>query len=262
MAFKLPKTPNPNLPLIDRRRALGTLFTVGAAGLTSGVSRHALAASAIAPATSCTLSPDLTEGPYWVDERLNRFDVTGGSTLAAVDDAVPLYLYLYVVDANCQPLSGVQVDIWHCHAAGSYSDENQASNGASTVAQTWLRGYRISSEAGSANFRTIYPGWYRGRTTHIHVRARYYAANGNATYNWTTQLFFDDAVSDTVFANAPYVRRTAVDVYNSSDGIYAGGGSQTMLALTRTDSGVYSGSATLSLNLATAADEIWQDGFS
>jgi protocatechuate 3,4-dioxygenase beta subunit len=260
MSIKTPRNPNPNIALLNRRQVLGTLCAFGAAGVATpfGIIPSTRAATT---AASCTLSPALTEGPYWVDEGLNRFDVTAGSTLAAIAGAVPLYLYLNIVDANCNPLSGVQVDIWHCHAAGSYSDENQASNGASTLGQTWLRGYRISSESGSANFKTIYPGWYRGRTTHIHVRARYYDANGNVSYNWTTQLFFDDTTSDAIFANAPYSARMASDVYNSTDNIFSGGGSQTMLALVQTGSGAYTGTATLSLNLATAADEIWQDGF-
>jgi protocatechuate 3,4-dioxygenase beta subunit len=260
MASKAKNALNPNLALLERRRALGTLCALGAAGLAGRLS-GAITPARAAAAASCSLSPELTEGPYWVDEGLKRYDITGGSTLVAIANAVPLYLQINLVDANCQALSGVQVDLWHCHAAGSYSDENAASNGASTLGQTWLRGYRVTSEAGVAQFKTIYPGWYRGRTTHIHVRARYYDSQGNATYNWTTQLFFDDTTSDAVFASAPYVARSSTDVYNSTDNIYVSGGAKTLLSLSKGLDGSYTGTATLALSLATSADEVWQDGF-
>jgi protocatechuate 3,4-dioxygenase beta subunit len=161
---------NPNLALVGRRRALGALCALGAAGVVARMPAGAVA-SANAATTDCALSPQLTEGPFWVDEHLNRYDVTGGSTLAAIATAVPLYLQIAIVDAACQPLSGVQVDIGHCHAAGLYSNENAAWNDASTLGQTWLRGYRSTAADGIAQFRTIHPGWYPGRTTHIHVRA-------------------------------------------------------------------------------------------
>jgi protocatechuate 3,4-dioxygenase beta subunit len=108
-----------------------------------------------------------------------------------------------MLTAGCPPLQGVQIDVCHCHAGGLYSDEQ--ANG--TLGQTWLRGYQVTDANGNVSFTTIYPGWYSGRTIHIHLMARYYDSEGNTTYEFTTQLYFDDAISDIVLANAPYNTR-------------------------------------------------------
>lgn len=238
-----------------RRQAIATLCALGAAGL---LGRRLRAAPALAlPDDACVLSPSLTIGPYFVDERLKRADLTAGASTAFIADAVPLQLDIAVVSASaaCAPLAGVQIDLWHCHAGGLYSDE--ADNG--TLGETWLRGYQISDAAGRTAFRTIYPGWYRGRTIHIHAMARWFDAVGQTTYQFITQLFFDDALNDSVLARAPYNTRGNRDTSNARDGIYA---PSMQVALSPAAAGGYAGAATLALDLAPQlADAVFADGF-
>ena len=199
----------------------------------------------------CTLAPQLTEGPYWVDENLNRSDITTDTTRASVLDALPLALTIRVYDANgnscgLNPVANVQIDIWHADAAGEYSDSS--GNGQSnTVGQTFLRGYQVTDGNGTVTFKTIYPGWYSGRTTHIHLRARTYDANGNTTYNFTTQLFFDDSVTDSVYTLPPYNSRSARNTRNSNDMLYQSAESPLLLNLSLNSTSSASGEVTIGL---------------
>ena len=121
-------------------------------------------------------------------------------------------------------LQGAQVDIWHCDASGIYSDVQ-----GSTAGQNFLRGYQVTDASGVARFTTIYPGWYSGRAVHIHVKVRLFDASNNTTTEATTQVFFDDTITDTVYKNvSPYSGRSTRDTRNSADNIY---GNQTVLLL-------------------------------
>jgi protocatechuate 3,4-dioxygenase beta subunit len=243
---------------ITRRDALGTLGALGFIGIV-GSGPHARAAAAGA----CVLTPKMTIGPFFVDEGLKRSDIRGGtgSDTPFIADALPLYLTIHAAStltAGCPPLQGVQIDVWHCHAGGLYSDEQ--ANG--TLGQTWLRGYQLTDANGNVSFTTIYPGWYQGRTIHIHVLARYYDDTGNITYKFATQLYFDDAISDKVLANAPYDTRGERDTTNQDDGIYA---ASMLLELQPAAGGApgYSGSIGLGLQLEPpgAGDLVFADGF-
>jgi protocatechuate 3,4-dioxygenase beta subunit len=200
----------------------------------------------------CMLAPQMTEGPYWVDERLNRADLTTNTTRTSVLNAVPLTLDILLQDQSGQACGinaggNVQVDIWHCDAAGAYSDVSGAGQ-ANMVGQTFLRGYQVSDAAGLVSFRTIYPGWYTGRATHIHLRARVYDANGNTTYNFASQLFFDDSFTDQVYTRSPYNTRGARDTRNSNDFIYAGASARApLLTLSNRSDGSVSGTIALGL---------------
>jgi protocatechuate 3,4-dioxygenase beta subunit len=134
-----------------------------------------------------------------------------------------------VAAAGCTPLANALVDVWHCDGGGSYSDISAGGNG-DTKGQNWLRGYQLTNANGKATFKTIYPGWYQGRTVHIHFKIRTNAGATGGT-EFTSQLFFDDAVSDTVFANAPYAARGNRSTRNDSDGIYGQSGGVLTLAL-------------------------------
>jgi len=165
-------------------------------------------------------SPALTEGPYFVDEILNRSDMTVDPTDNTVQAGLPLSLNINLKQlTNCAlvPLTGVYVDIWHCNAAGVYSD--QAAN--NTVGKKFLRAYQATDRNGAVRFQTIYPGWYGGRAVHIHAKVRIF--NGpNSTYELTTQFFFDDAITDKIYQAAPYNTRGRRDTLNTVDGIYQG----------------------------------------
>src|SRR5262249_2055238 len=124
------------------------------------------------------------------------------------------------------------VDIWHCDAGGSYSDE--AAN--NTVGQKYLRGYQVTDENGEARFTTIYPGWYSGRTVHIHFKVRLFDGDTRA-YEFTSQLFFDDSLTSQIVTEAPYNQRGTPDTSNSRDGIYGQSNGQLTLDPTQDGSG-------------------------
>jgi protocatechuate 3,4-dioxygenase beta subunit len=161
------------------------------------------------------LVPAMTEGPFFVDTALHRADLTGDPS-PGVRQGYPLDLALRVVDVRdrCRPLRGMQVDIWHTDALGRYSGV-QGERG-----ETYCRGYQVSDADGRVAFRTVYPGWYPGRTIHIHVKARRYDGTRRKTYEFTTQIFFDDAVNDAIMSTAPYDRRGPRSTRNDRDGIY------------------------------------------
>src|SRR5262249_54783384 len=153
--------------------------------------------TAEAASGSCVMTVAKTVGPYFVDEKLNRSDVRSNTSDGAVQAGIPLTLKLQVFDADndCAPVSGATVDIWHANAAGLYSDES--ANG--TSGQNWLRGYQTTDSGGAVTFTTIYPGWYTGRTVHIHFKVRVY--NGaTETLEFTSQLFFTDDMNKQVFS--------------------------------------------------------------
>jgi protocatechuate 3,4-dioxygenase beta subunit len=246
-------------PNASRRSAIGTLVALGTVGvLGRRLTNHGMIPYAMAAVDGCALAPALTIGPYFVDERLHRSDVTENASTPFIAQAVPLFLTINAYSATgsaCSPLQGVQIDIWHCHAGGLYSDEAQ--NG--TTGQTWLRGYQVTDANGNVTFKTIFPGWYQGRTIHIHVMARWFDTNGNATYTFTTQLFFLESVNDAVLANAPYNTRGNRDTTNSSDNIYA---ASMLVDAQPTGDGAYAGTIAIGLQLAPqAADVIFADGF-
>ncbi len=221
-------------PAVTRRTALTWL------GITA-TSAIALVRRTPTWAACATTRPE-TEGPYWVDERLNRSDIRIDPSDGSIEPGVPLQLNLNVLraDADCAPAAGVWVDIWHCDASGLYSDE--AAN--NTVGRKFLRGYQITDANGTVQFTTIYPGWYSGRTIHIHFRIR--AFDGTATtFNFTSQVYFDDAVSDAVLARPPYNARGGRNTSNANDGIYD---AANLLTLTDDGSGGYIGAFDVALS--------------
>ena len=168
---------------------------------------------------ACIVRPELTEGPYFVDEELNRSDIRSDPGTGAIKPGTPLTLAFQVssvANAACSPLEGAKVDVWHCDASGVYSDVSDP--GFNTKGQKFLRGYQLTDANGKATFLTIYPGWYSGRTVHIHFKIHHDAAGQGRAF--TSQLFFDDSLSDQVFAAAPYSTRGRRNILNTSDGIF------------------------------------------
>jgi protocatechuate 3,4-dioxygenase beta subunit len=205
--------------------------------------------------SSCVLSPQVTEGPYFVDEKLNRGDITADSDGSSIQSGVPLELRIQIFSVNgtaCTALSGYQIDIWHASAYGLYSDigSNQGQANSTTTGHNYLRGYQLSDDSGLVIFKTIYPGFYSGRTVHIHIKARLYDSSNNKTFEATTQMFFDDAINDEVLANAPYNTRGSRDTRNSADNIYDGQ-TELLAALTaNADNSGYIGTFNLGLDLS------------
>jgi len=226
-----------DVPDTARREVIflvGSLATAGLWGCGNGSSTPVSASSpspSASPTTggSCVVRPQLTEGPYYVDEMLNRSDIRSDPSDGTVRPGVPLRLSFRVSQASdCAALAGALVDVWHCDALGVYSDVQDM--GFNTVGSKFLRGYQLTDASGQAHFTTVYPGWYSGRAVHIHFKIR----NGPGAargFEFTSQLFFDEAVTDAVHAQAPYNSKGRRNTPNASDGIYQGGGSQLLLPL-------------------------------
>ena len=171
----------------------------------------------------------MTEGPYYIDGEKLRRNITEGRPGA------PLTLRLGVVNAStCKPIRGAIVDIWHADAAGVYSGF-----GAGAANRTFMRGLQRTDANGVATFQTVYPGWYPGRTVHIHVKVH---VAGNVVH--TGQLFFNDAATDAVYKRTPYSRRPSRTTRNTDDSIYVNGGSKSLLKIARLGKG-YSGTITM-----------------
>ena len=236
--------------LMSRRATLRLLGVAGASafvGLAGGrvierlpVGRRGL--SSRAGATACVVRPALTEGPYFVDEMLNRSDIRTDPTTGAARPGVPLILNFNVSavsGSSCVPLPNAYVDVWHGDALGTYSDVTGARG------QKFLRGYQVTDVGGAAQFTTTYPGWYSGRAVHIHFKIRMFSGSSK-TYEFTSQFFFPDAFNQQVYTQSPYNTKGNPDTPNSRDGIYNGGGAQLLLTPTVAGEGY---AATLDISL-------------
>jgi protocatechuate 3,4-dioxygenase beta subunit len=181
----------------------------------------------------CILTPELTQGPYYVSGEAIRHDITEGKAGA------PLLLSCRVVNAStCKPIARASVDVWHCDALGVYS--GAIANNAGT---NFLRGVQRTNANGIATFKTIYPGFYAGRAVHIHVKVH---VHGSVVH--TGQLFFPAAVTEAVYAKEPYsAHGTSPDTPNPQDAIYRSGGRYGMLALKKAAAG-YTGSITMGVH--------------
>ena len=219
---------------INRRGALAKLggCAAGAFGGTmwkseaEGAGPEAVAAGLV----TCVLTPEQTEGPFYVAGEKVRRNITEGRP------GTPLTLRLKVVNAsNCKAIRNAAVDIWHTDALGVYSGV-QGSSG------TFMRGIQRTDANGLAIFKTVYPGWYMGRTVHIHVKVH---IAGNVVH--TGQLYFPDSVTDRVYAKAPYSSRPGRDTRNAADSIYRNGGSKSVVSLRRSGAG-YVGALTMGVH--------------
>ena len=252
--------------VLSRRRALGLLAGVGVAAFAAacsggssskskatassraGVAGSAGSSTSTTPAAACVLTPEITEGPFYLNLDDVRSDITEGK------DGVPLDLKVTVVNANgCGPVQNAAVDVWHCDAGGVYSGFDQAGTGggpgggaqAPTDSATFLRGTQMTDAIGLAEFHTIYPGWYRGRAVHIHMKVH---ERGSVVH--TGQLFFDDGLTDRVYANAPYSRRGKPDTRNSADDIYRSAGAASAVLKMTPNGGGYTGAITVGVKSA------------
>jgi protocatechuate 3,4-dioxygenase beta subunit len=237
---------------VTRRQAVGVAGAGGAAMLLAKVTGAdrllgsvGIAEQAQAQATSCVLIPAKTEGPYFVDEKLNRSDIRTDPGTGATSAGVPLNLTIVVVraDASCAPVQGAVVDIWHADAAGKYSDI--ASEG--TSGQKYLRGLQATDSGGAANFTTVFPGWYAGRAVHIHFKVRVFSGS-STTYEFNSQLFFDPATTNAIYATSAYSSRGTPNVANAADNIYGSDGSKLLVALSPNGSGGYDGTFVVGLS--------------
>jgi protocatechuate 3,4-dioxygenase beta subunit len=213
----------------DRTLSRGDLIrAAGGAGLAVAFgarARDALGADESIVA-SCVLTPEVTEGPYWIDTSLTRRDIREGKA------GLPLVLAFTVVNARtCRPINRADVEIWHCDALGKYSGFESGG----PTGTRYLRGHQRSNAAGVATFLTVFPGWYPGRTPHIHMKVHVGSADRVVH---TGQVFFDEAIQAAVYKQAPYSSHGRSDTSHARDAIYAqAGGSRAVVRLSRRPGG-------------------------
>ena len=243
------------------RRELVALF--GAAAAASFAHGTAAQTGTREPSTivpGCVVHPQQTEGPFFVDEKLLRSDVRADSRTGVASAGSPLELRLTIAQVStagaCAPLAGAQVDIWQCDALGRYSDVNDRRN--STNGQTFLRGHQVADAKGNVQFTTIYPGWYPGRAVHIHFKVRT-AASSSPAYEFTSQFYFDERLTDRVHAREPYSTHTGQRMRNERDGLFRDGGSQLTLPVTERGQG-YAASFTVGMRPGDPAPRGWGRG--
>ena len=271
------RSENHSIAKLTRRQAIAasSSLALGAGLYLAGCGRQREGAAtsprpATSSAASCVLTPEQTEGPYYIEDGMVRSDITEGRP------GLPLELLLAVQKAgSCEPLAEATVEVWHCDALGVYSGFTAAgaSGGAGGAGAgrpppgappgsppaggqnpgygarsaervpadetTFLRGAQRADRRGMVRFSTVYPGWYAGRTPHIHVKVH---VGGEEVHSG--QLYFDDAVTAAVHRRAPYSSHGEPSTTNASDGIYAAGGQESTLALSRRGEG-YTGRLTL-----------------
>jgi protocatechuate 3,4-dioxygenase beta subunit len=223
--------------LLSRRKMLTLLGATGISMLTGCSSRGSGTREVNGKILSCIVTPQQTEGPYFVEEHLSRSDIRSDPSDGSMKEGLPLALEIRVSSVNktdCRPLAGAMVDIWHCDADGIYSDV--VDSNFNTFGKKFLRGSQVTDTNGSVRFLTIYPGWYPGRTPHIHFKIRTDPKHMRA-YEFTSQLYFDDSISDLVYARQPYARRGPRGRGNKGDAIFWMGGSQLVLTLAQTEQG-------------------------
>ncbi|WP_230195944.1 intradiol ring-cleavage dioxygenase [Streptomyces sp. NBC_00080] len=243
-------------PSVARRTVLvasgatAAALAVGAAATPEAPTADAADTAPVAAAAVCTLTKEMTEGPYYLDGQYVRADITEGKA------GIPLKLTLTVVDDDtCVPLSNALVEIWHCDALGEYSGfvgnngHNEPDSG------TFLRGGVLTNSGGVANITTVYPGWYRGRCVHIHIKVHTnvtLTSDGSFTGGQelhTGQLFFNETITTAVAKISPYSTNTVTRTTLAQDSIYDEGGAAsgllTLTALGSSTSAGYAGTLTL-----------------
>jgi protocatechuate 3,4-dioxygenase beta subunit len=246
----------PRRSMLRRREALTALGGLGLTGVIGGAAGVLGASGGVAEAdaaSSCVLTPEVTEGPYWIENTLTRRDIREGKA------GLPLELVLTVQNAKtCKVISGADVEVWHCDATGVYSGYDSSGsaggppsgggNHATPTSSThYLRGHQKSDSSGVARFLTVYPGWYRGRTPHIHLKVH---VGGGVVH--TGQVFFDEKTTALVYKIAPYKSHGQPDTSHAEDNIFAQAGKKkAQLALTKRTQGRKGYRGAITLGVAT-----------
>ena len=238
------------LTLLGATAGSAVLGTFLGSSLRGRASRSVLgAAPAVAADPSCVVRPEMTEGPFFVDEQLNRSDIRSDPSDGSIRPGVMLALAFVVSrmdGSSCTPFEGAVVDVWHCDAGGIYSDARDP--GFDTVGEKFLRGYQVTDASGVVRFLTIYPGWYPGRTVHVHFKIRT-DPDSAAGFEFTSQLFFDDTLSDAVYTRQPYAAKGRRTTRNPDDGIFQNGGDDMLLSVSEDSAGGYAASFAIALEV-------------
>jgi protocatechuate 3,4-dioxygenase beta subunit len=218
---------------INRRELIGAMGAAAGAAVAFGCGSSPTSPTETTTTTTtttgtnsaCAVTPTETVGPYPSLTDLFRSDIREGKS------GTQLTLTVKVVNVNssCAAVSGANVEIWHVDAAGNYSQYG------SQTTQTYLRGIQTTNSNGDVTFTTIYPGWYQGRATHIHLEV---TINGRSVK--VTQIAFPESINNAVHATGAYASRGSNPMSNASDGIFADSLSSELITPTGDSSGGYS----------------------
>ncbi|MFD8724867.1 intradiol ring-cleavage dioxygenase [Streptomyces sp. NPDC059629] len=242
---------------VGRRTVLvATGTTAAALAVGAAVSTEAPAASAApnlqqtaAAAAVCSLTEEMTKGPYYLDGALVRTNITEGKS------GIALSLALTAVNSACTVIPNALVEVWHADALGEYSGYVGNNGHSESDDGTFLRGGVLTNSSGVANITTIYPGWYRGRCIHIHVKVHTGVTltsdgsfSGGTTVH-TGQLFINESITTAVAKVSPYSTNTVTRTTLSGDSIYDGGGASSgLMTVTGSTSAGYTGTLTLGVS--------------
>ena len=229
-------TTRKNLRALGRREAFEALAAAAGLAWAAACGGSSPTTATEIPSTtptapgSCLVAAEETAGPY--PDRLGmlsepaflRRDIREGRS------GTLLNLTLTVTNArnNCSPVANANVEIWQCDASGNYSEYAQP--GYDGTGQTFLRGLQTTDANGNVTFLTVYPGWYAGRATHIHVKVYVRGAVVK-----TTQIAFPESITAEVYASGVYASKGQSPTKNASDNVFADG--------TTTEMATVSGSA-------------------
>jgi protocatechuate 3,4-dioxygenase beta subunit len=198
---------------VGRREALGVMGAAGAAlafgcggSPTSPDTSSSTTTTTGSTNAACAVTPTETAGPYPSLTDMFRSDIRGGKT----GTLLTLTVKVANVNAACAAVANANVEVWHCDSAGNYSEYG------TQTAQTYLRGIQTTNSNGEVTFTTIYPGWYQGRATHIHLEVTI-----NGVSRKITQIAFPESVNNTVYRSGVYSSRGSNPTSNLSDGIFA-----------------------------------------
>jgi len=199
---------------VGRREVLGAMGAAAGAALAFGCGSSPTSPDATASTTTttgstnaaCAVTPSETAGPYPSLVDLYRSDIRDGKT----GTLLTLTVKVVNVNAGCAGVANADVEVWHCDSAGNYSEYG------TQTTQNYLRGIQPTNSSGEVTFTTIYPGWYQGRATHIHLEVK-----TNGVSRKITQIAFPESINTTVYQSGVYASRGSNPTSNLSDGIFA-----------------------------------------
>ncbi len=237
---------------MNRREMLKGLGVVGLGSVLPMKKALGSEAKSLLAATTCFLTPQETEGPYYFDANLVRQDIRQDLTTSVIKTGLPLNMLISVINADCDPIPNVLVDIWHADKDGIYSGYAGQPGGVSTVGQNFLRGIQMTDANGQCSFTSIYPGWYPSRVTHVHFKVRL-----TSTTYVTSQFAFPDAVNTAVYNSPLYVAKGQNSLTNATDSIFqsANPENQVMAVSANATTGGYDGTFTIGINAPSTGVE-------
>jgi protocatechuate 3,4-dioxygenase beta subunit len=194
--------------------------------------------------STCAVAPSETAGPYpdktgmLGNQAFYRRDITEGRP------GLPLTLAITItnVNNNCAPLANAAVEVWQCDASGHYSE--YAQQGYDGTGLTYLRGLQTTDANGKVTFNTVYPGWYQGRATHIHVEVY---VNGRSVK--VTQIAFPESVSAAVYGTGVYAAKGQSTTSNASDNVFSDGVSEQLATVAGDTTSGYTAAITFGVNI-------------